>query len=167
MKQHGFSLVELVLIVAIIGTLLSIAALEFSKMNRKSGLESQVKKMYADLMTAKLDAMRNRKKHLVSLGANQYTIRNYSSAADLVGTQILQNNLAYPLSWSDGGGITFDTRGFANYSSSNTRLDKSICVHSGVTPGVDSIVLTATSINMGILTNQTGACDSGNITIKE
>jgi len=167
MKQHGFSMVELLTVVAITGVLLAVATLDFWKWNRKTGLASQRQELYVDMMPSKLAAMHNRKSDKISLGARQYTIRNYSSAADAAGTLVKQKTIAYPLSWSDGGVITFDTFGLANYVSSNIRQDKSICVYSTVTPGIDSIVLTATSINMGILTSQTGACDRVNVTIKE
>ncbi|MGD0282729.1 MAG: type II secretion system protein [Dissulfurispiraceae bacterium] len=73
-KQDGFTLVELIVVTFIIGTILTIATLNFRTMTIKSNIESQIKQMHSDLMTARIEAMDRNTYHFVTLNANQYTV---------------------------------------------------------------------------------------------
>ena len=73
MKKDGFSLIELLVVIIILGIVASLGTVSFTGWIRKHDLESQVKEMYTDLMNARLTAMHQNRSHFISLSANQIT----------------------------------------------------------------------------------------------
>jgi prepilin-type N-terminal cleavage/methylation domain-containing protein len=155
MNQRGFSLVELIVILAIIGTLLAIATLNWNEMNTKSGMESQIKKMYADLMEVRLQALYTKTPRSVVISNTQFMVY---ATADTTTAPIQTKVLRYPITWNKNGAITFDAQGLANGA------ERSMCIDPANENSayVDSIVISAARINLG--KRQTGAgCASGTI----
>ena len=74
MKRNGFSLIELVVVIAIMGTLIAIGALGYSSMTRKAGVEGQVKTMYADLMNARSQALYRKTCRYVTVTGTQFSV---------------------------------------------------------------------------------------------
>jgi len=64
-SNHGFSLIELIVIMVIIGILATIAALNFSQWQRKYAIEGQVKEMLADLSNVRMQAIQTKREHRV------------------------------------------------------------------------------------------------------
>ena len=60
MKENGFTIVELCVVMVIAAILLALATLNFSAWSRKHNMEAQVKQMYTDMLSAKVDAMHRR-----------------------------------------------------------------------------------------------------------
>ena len=73
-KNSGFSLMELMVVIAIIGILLAIAGISGTEMLNKYRVEGQTKQMYTDLMNARVSAMSKNRKYFVTPAATQYTI---------------------------------------------------------------------------------------------
>jgi type IV fimbrial biogenesis protein FimT len=174
MRQNGFSLVELIVVLVIITTLLAIATLQFNNYTRKSNIEKQVRTMYTDVLTARSQALLQKKSRAIMVTATQFSV--YSSVS-LSGPPLQQTTLQYPVNTSNI--ISFDSRGVAHitafpYSSTNANdpVDQTtlaaipaICVSPVGNPAAcDSIIINATNIQMGKWNG--GACNGANVTAK-
>lgn len=172
--DYGFSLIELMVVIAIVGILTAIAALGYSRWTIKFRVEQQIKEMYADLMDARTKAMTRNRSHFLTLASTQYTIRDDSDddGANETTDAVVANrsNLKYQLSWSDIAqtNIEFNSKGL--YTQVTT---KTICIRSTENPSVtntnptaDCIIIQQTRINMGNLADKGGSCNSENCQAK-
>jgi prepilin-type N-terminal cleavage/methylation domain-containing protein len=164
MKKDGFTLLETLVVIAIIGITATIAMVSMAGWVRKYNVESEIKQLYADLMKARVTAMNNNRAQFVSLSASEYTIyddTNPSPNGDgtltpLLDTVILPaTSLKYPMVWNGSAQIDFNSRGFI------TTLPKTICVYSDINPSYDCIKVSATRVILGKLITQ-GVCDADN-----
>jgi len=162
MKKDGFTLVEVLVVIAIIGITASLAMISMAGWVRKYNVESEIKEMYADLMKARVTTMNNNRAQFVGLSASQYTIYDDMPLPNgdgiltpLQDKVIVTTNLKYPMVWSGGAEIDFNSRGFI------TTLPKTICVYSNINPSYDCIKVSATRIILGKLITQ-GVCDAFN-----
>jgi prepilin-type N-terminal cleavage/methylation domain-containing protein len=160
MREDGFSLMELITVMAVAGILTAIATLQFSSYSRKAGIESQTRSIYSELMNARQQSMFRKSPYRVTLASNE--IRIFSSG-DVSVPPVVQLSLKYPLKWNGFAGnmINFDTRGCLQDVSS----DGSICADLDDNPGAyDSIVISWTRTSLG--KRQTGGeCKSGHIVL--
>jgi prepilin-type N-terminal cleavage/methylation domain-containing protein len=78
MKRNGFTLIELLLVIAIIGILVALSTAGFTGMVRKNRIENQTRRLYADILNARVMAMNRNVTHFVVFNylgnANQYGI---------------------------------------------------------------------------------------------
>ena len=175
MKKDGFSLIELLVVVIILGIVASLGTVSFTGWIRKHDLESQVKEMYTDIMNARLTAMHQNRSHFISLSANQITAsedtdgdgagdsplciwnRNRGDPVDAScpnDKSLSYKNIKFPATWNGTATLEFNARGLSN-------TNKTICVFSTYNPSYDCIVVSTTRIRMGKLINQSG-CNSAN-----
>ncbi|WP_243371423.1 prepilin-type N-terminal cleavage/methylation domain-containing protein [Geotalea sp. SG265] len=160
-SQRGFSLVELVVVIAIMATLLAIATLNWREMNLKSGIENQIKKIHADLMEVRLQALYTKTPRSVVI--TDYQLKIYATDDTSVSVApISVKDLPYKITWNNGTLLTFDAQGLTNGTQGSLCIvptgDTSV-VNSAV---VDSIVVSQARLNLGKRTG--GACSAGNIT---
>jgi len=83
-NKKGFTLVELVVVIAIITTLLGLATIAFHDWLVKARVEAQVRQMVADISNIRVRAMTRKQRCSLQLDANQYVFRSYSSDAELL-----------------------------------------------------------------------------------
>jgi prepilin-type N-terminal cleavage/methylation domain-containing protein len=147
--QSGFTLIELMVVVTIIGIFLAIATLNFTQWNDKYTVESYTKEIHSILMRARNDAANTNTQRLVTLAANQVQIVqdiNGNSVVD-AGEPTITNPYPRFTIQSTISPIVFDRRGIANLV-----VNQSISIigySPNASPGVDCIVVFATRINMG------------------
>ncbi len=139
MERNGFSLIELIVVICVIGTLVSLATLRFNELARKSGIEGQTKMLYADLMKLRAHALFERHRHVATFSPTRFAIYSSNRAT---GTPVMARELRYPLKTA-GVTLHFNEHGLADNSAS-------ICVDDDAgEAGYDSLVVFVTRVQMG------------------
>lgn len=167
MRNKGFSIIELVVVIGVISVLLSIATLNFNAWQRKSLVERFTKELYSDVQNARMQAAFTKRPQGVVLGAQQVTFMSYSSAGDVAGTQVSRKKL--PLSftingtWTPANRIDFDTRGMM---SNPVPIAKVICFTTTEDAAYDALIITPALTSMGKVTNRGNVCAQTNVTQK-
>lgn len=156
MNQRGFTIVEIMMVIGIMGILLTVATVQFSTYTRKAAVESQTRVLYSDLMEVRNKALFEKSNRLLKLqSATSYVIYGDS------GTTVLETKpLKVPIIWTNSGDILFDTRGMLQNVD-----NKTICISDENGSPVDSIVISATRIRIGKL-DEGASCNASNVTSK-
>jgi prepilin-type N-terminal cleavage/methylation domain-containing protein len=167
MRNRGFTLVEVLVTLVIMGVLLAVATHNWSVMQQNSAVESQIKTLYADLMEIRLQALYSKTPRKVVFSGKLFKI--YSSAT-VTSTPLITKTFRYPIvvnltyPANTNVTLTFDAQGLMNGN------ERSICVLPTndtlvVNPAAtDSLVISQARINLGKRTE--GDCDSDNINQK-
>lgn len=152
-SQSGFTLVEMIVVIAVISIISAIVTLNFQRMNAKYTVESNTKEIYSILMRARNDASTTNTRRLVALAANQVqTGVDTNGDGDFDGTPASTTYPRFTINFS-ASPVIFDRRGLTNSLQTISITGYS----AGVTPTMDCIVIGATRINIGIMTG--GNCD--------
>jgi prepilin-type N-terminal cleavage/methylation domain-containing protein len=163
MKENGFTMVELIVCMVIISILLIIATLNFSAWSRKHNMEAQVKQMYTDLLSAKVDSMHKRQQLTMNVfvNTNGYDITNSTGA-------VVQprKTLIYPVTTSAGVGtnlsLTFDVNGL----NLTANAPQTICLQTNDSSlAYDAIIIDQVKVNLA-KRNTGGSCVSTACTIR-
>jgi type II secretion system protein H len=123
MNQRGFTLIEQIVVLGIMGILLSIVAINFNAWLRKSQIEKQTREFNSDLNTARTESVFRKRRHSIVMNgtAKGYAFKRYSSENESLttgGTDLFTKSTSYQFSTEDGSSaanqfLAFDIRGFA------------------------------------------------------
>ncbi len=155
MGVRGFSLVELIVVVGIFATLLTIATLDFNAWTKKAQVERQTRELFADLNQARTDSFFMKKRHKMVMQPKGYTFSRFSSLDEsrtTGGTALATKALTYEMTKENGTSIAnrifeFDIRGFTN-DWDTIRVNPS-----GTSAQVDCIVVHSGRTNLGKIEN--------------
>jgi len=151
MREQGFALTELIVVIALIATLATIATLNFSSWQRKYQIEGQVKEMLSDFNDVRLRAIATKDQHRVILNPTSYVFRRYSSEADATGQVVFDRDLNYTIQRFNAGTLSalsntpvvVDERGF-------TDSQMTIAVGVGLgSPAYNCLLVSGSKVNMG------------------
>jgi len=167
-SSKGFTLIEILVVVTIMGTLLAISTIKFSRYLAKGEIERQTQELYADFMATRTAAVTQHTSKIVKMTPTEVTF--YSSP--LGNGSTVTRKLSKPVTWAGKTSgeteklIVFDERGtFDIVNDGNT----TICVEpSDESTRIDSIVVFSTRIHLGKVYFQgvQGECKSANVTVK-
>ena len=144
--QHGFTVLELMVVVAIVVTVLAITTLSFMRMNQKYRVESGVKELYATLMQARSDATMTNIPSTVRISAQKVeVIRDRNEDGNTTDPGETVSRSYEPFILTGTGDIVFNRRGFA----SRNLTIRFTNYPNNVDPAIDCLVVSATRINMG------------------
>ena len=142
MKDAGFSLLELIVVVLIISALLAIATMQFNSYSRKSQIEGEMRTLNADLAELRTQALYQKRARAVVIAGSQLAIY---PGTDTTVAPVRTRNLIYPVRSDGTATVIFETSGLLNVGSG-----RAFCLNAGTNPAtVDSIVLTTSRIYLG------------------
>jgi prepilin-type N-terminal cleavage/methylation domain-containing protein len=168
MRERGYSLVEIIVVIGILSILIVIATPLFTDLMKRARAEDQTRTIYTELQRAQANALYLRRATRVKLYRDHFEI--YSSQWDnLKGVAPIQSQvLSYPITCNGSGDgiagypVDFDPKGVATIATK-----RSICLDVGESLGnVDSVVVYTTRISIGKKDKVEDACASENITKK-
>lgn len=155
-ERHGFTLVELLVVIAMMAILSSLAVMGFSSWRAKYGVESAAKEIYATLMKARSDAATTNTPYLVTFAAHQVQAGPDADGDNAIdGTPVTLDYANYTVNFALTP-ISFDRRGLADTGGVDNQTVSITSSASGIMPAVDCVVISATRINLGKMTG--GAC---------
>ncbi len=153
--RGGFTLVEIMITIAILGILVVLAVGNFGGLNEKYKVEAETKQLYADLMDARMRAMQRNRMSFVRFsgpgpGYTSYaTFEDTSTAPDGNGswdntadTMVTNVTVAHTITTALPGGFDINRNGIASVTGD-------ILFTSTATPDYDCITVRPTRIKMG------------------
>lgn len=160
--EAGFTVIELIIVMAILGVLLGVATVSGREWLEQSGVENQTKELYVDLMNARVSALQRNRTFFVTLATNQYAIyEDTSPTPDGDGTlqraqdRLIMNKITrFPI-------IPHMSFGLSSFHIGNNGLvshNGTIQLNTSVETFSDCIILFSTRILMGKWNKASSKC---------
>jgi type IV fimbrial biogenesis protein FimT len=161
---RAFTLIELIITIAIMAILLSMATMQFNQWQNKSKGEAQIRQMATDFSELRIRAMTTKQPHSITLNSNNYVFKaftsaftRYSSTSQLKVLPGGTRTVTYPLNKSSGTAYSgdeyeIDERGM------NVNSEITIFLGGSASNGsVDCLTLHTVRVNIG--KNSSGVCN--------
>lgn len=155
---RGVTLTELVIVVAISGTLMGMAGFTLQDVHERNDAENQIRQMYRDMTNARVRALQGRRAHFVTVTADGYQItedtnESGGSAPDRgdMALWTLPKQFKFPSKWS--GTVIMDANGLMSNSTDPPLTEVALDIRfdaDSIHPECDCISLGPTRIREGI-----------------
>lgn len=153
MDRRGFTVIELLIVVSLMGFMAALGSFGFSAYMKKSQITNQTRTLYGELMQYRIKAFHEKKNWTFKITASGYGV--YSSANVAV-SPVRSVELKRRVTSSDAVDITFDGQGGSSVAA------KAVCVEADNDATVDSVVVSTSRVLIG--KKGTGSCESAHIT---
>lgn len=136
MNRRGFTLIEMIITIGVMGILLAIASLRFRSINDNAGIEKEARELRANITAVRMAAMQNGQITALFFGPKSFIQKTYTSlnqnvtaSGTLVGTTsyTTTSNNSYIVQRPKGVAldsavdcVQFDTRGFTTANCANS-----------------------------------------------
>lgn len=151
-KSSGFTLVELIITIAIISILLSIATMDFRSWTVKTNIDKQTRELFVDINEARIRSQLRKQNHSIFIeNTSSYSFKSYSSENESAAagrkefTKTVKYLIASPAANTN---IMFNTRGAIYSGFGNT-----IYISPANSGAFDCIVIDEVRTNIGKTTN--------------
>lgn len=156
----GFSLIELLFTMAIMGIVLGIGTLSFRQWQVKSNIESEIREIFVDLNEARSSAFTQKCDHRIVFQPNSYVMKRYSSENESrsAGRTIVTKNLKYGLTSKSGSNLAADiTDRFVEFDSGGITSNLFTVIVNPLSEdvAVNCLVIFETRVNMGKINGST------------
>lgn len=160
MNCRGFSMIELLVVLAIVAILGTLATMNWNRMSIKTTVEGQVRTVHADLMRIRLEALYGKRERRVEFSGTAFKVysTNVATTAPVEG-----RTFKYPFT-ATRSDFTFNTSGMASGSEGSVCVDPFGTLTQKSDAAVDSLVISEGRITLGKRTG--GSCVSDDITKK-
>lgn len=161
--ESGFSIVELVVVIGIMGILLSIVALNFNQWLIKNRVEAQVRKMTTDFSELRVKAFTTKRRHSITINRLNYVFKSYSSVNEDIDEGVIIPSGTYavefPLKKNSSEDhvnkiFDIDSRGLVSTVGGTIYLD-----YQNASPVIDCLTLNYARINPGKRNAAWSNCD--------
>ena len=159
MKQDGFSLIELTVVLGIISILLTVATLSYNDWQVKYNVEKQTKELVADFNSLRIKAVYSKTVHRAEISTEEIVFKRSGSETDETFDEddnviVERKALRYKLKNEDGSefsptNIDFDSRGFTTNLGATIRIDSP-----KNNAAFDCVIIAVGRTNMGKIENE-------------
>lgn len=159
--RSGFTLIELVITIAIMAILFGIVTLNFQTFIKKNNIEKQTRELFTVLMEARNNSFMQKTEHGVIIKKNSYQLKSYTSDADTMGSILSSGSYTYPITNKGaalpvaGTEARFDASGFL-IGTFGTTFNVDI-LDTGTS--LNCLVIHAVRVNMGKWNATTSECE--------
>lgn len=166
--DRGLTLVELIVVIAIAGILMTLATLSWNSYSMKAAVEGQIKALHADMMRVRLEALYGKRSRSVVVAGKTFSV--YSSRVT-TGTPVSTKTYQYGFISTSANTVaadtvTFDTSGMANAAQITICIDAYDDSLQTSSAYVDSLVVSQARLNLA-KRSEGGQCDASTSGIKQ